>query len=94
MTREEAFRKNFPEYCRGEECLSPYFDLFCAGLEIEESQMYEKTVKPIQEQIEKMKNTRNCLTFNNFKCPLQEQSDNKNKPKSCKGCNKWGLAEN
>lgn len=55
MTREEAFKKNFPEYCRGEECLSPYFDLFCAGLEIEKSQMYEKTVKPMQEQIEKAK---------------------------------------
>lgn len=60
MTREEAFRKNFPEYCRGEECLSPYFDLFCAGLEIENSQMYEKTVKPMQEQIEKMKCCYNC----------------------------------
>ena len=60
MTREEAFRKNFPEYCRGKECLSPYFDLFCAGLEIEKSQMYEKTVKPMQQQIEKMKCCGNC----------------------------------
>ena len=55
MTREEAFRKNFPEYCCGKEFLSPYFDLFCAGLEIENSQMYEKTVKPMQKQIDKAK---------------------------------------
>lgn len=31
MSEEEIFRKNYPEYCRGEVCLSPYFDLFCAG---------------------------------------------------------------
>ena len=60
MTREEAFRKNFPEYCCDKKCLSPYFDIFCAGLEIEKSQMYEKTVKPMQEQIENMKCCANC----------------------------------
>ena len=83
MTREEAFRKNFPEYCRGEECLSPYFDLFCAGLEIEKSQMYEKTVKPMQEQIEIMKNQWNCKNNNGYCvssiCPCKD---------------KWELKEN
>ena len=47
MTREELFRKNFPEYCRGEECLSPYFDLFCAGIEIATEENYTIEQKKI-----------------------------------------------
>lgn len=34
MTKEEQiFKELFPEYCRGEVCLSPYFDLFQIGFE-------------------------------------------------------------
>ena len=34
MTREELFKKNFPEYVTEKgECLSPYWDLFSAGIE-------------------------------------------------------------
>ena len=132
MTEEQKqkFREFFPEYTvkDSEICLSPYIDIFEAGIELAtkdlvcevgakeeviELQQKEleiqrhnadvrcdqaiesiKQLSKAKEQIEKMKNTRNCLTFYNFKCPLQEQSDNKNKPKSCKGCDKWELAEN
>ena len=30
---EETFRKNYPQYCRGKELLSPYWDLWQAGAE-------------------------------------------------------------
>lgn len=30
---EETFRKNYPQYCRGKESLSPYWDLWQAGAE-------------------------------------------------------------
>ena len=30
---EEEFKEKHPEYVRGEECLSPFFDLFVEGLE-------------------------------------------------------------
>lgn len=34
MTEEELFKKNFPEYVTEKgECLSPYWDLFSAGIE-------------------------------------------------------------
>jgi hypothetical protein len=33
MNREELFKKNFPEYVTEKGmCLSPYWDIFCAGL--------------------------------------------------------------
>ena len=39
MTKEEQIFKNrFPEYCAGEMCLSPYFDLFQIGFEEGENQ--------------------------------------------------------
>ncbi len=34
MTKEELFKKNYPEYVTEKgECLSPYWDLFSAGIE-------------------------------------------------------------
>lgn len=38
MTEEQIFKNHFPEYCVGEKCLSPYFDLFQAGFEKGENQ--------------------------------------------------------
>lgn len=38
MTEEQIFKKRFPEYCAGEVCLSPYFDLFQIGFEEGENQ--------------------------------------------------------
>ena len=54
MTKEELFKRNFPDYCRGDECLSPYFDMFEAGIEIATKEMDVKTIKPLQTQIEKV----------------------------------------
>lgn len=41
MTEEQIFKNLFPEYCVGEECLSPYFDLFQIGFEEGENQNKE-----------------------------------------------------
>lgn len=35
MTEEEFFKKNFPQFCTEKgECLSPFYDVFEAGVEI------------------------------------------------------------
>lgn len=47
MTKDELFKRNFPDYCRGDECLSPYFDMFEAGIEIATKEMDAKTIKPL-----------------------------------------------
>jgi len=48
MTAEQIFMDRFPEYCVGEKCLSPYFDLFQIGFEEGENQNkkleYAKTI--------------------------------------------------
>lgn len=41
MTEEQIFKSRFPEYCVGEKCLSPYFDLFQTGFEEGEKQNEE-----------------------------------------------------
>ena len=41
MTEEQIFKNRFPEYCAGEVCLSPYFDLFQIGFEQGENQNKE-----------------------------------------------------
>lgn len=41
MTEEQIFKNRFPEYCAGEVCLSPYFDLFQIGFEEGENQNKE-----------------------------------------------------
>lgn len=41
MTEEQIFKNLFPEYCVGEKCLSPYFDLFQIGFEEGEKQNEE-----------------------------------------------------
>lgn len=40
-TEEQIFKSRFPEYCAGERCLSPYFDLFQIGFEEGEKQNEE-----------------------------------------------------
>lgn len=51
MTEEQIFKNRFPEYCVGEECLSPYFDLFQIGFEEGENQN-----KELQEENTEAKN--------------------------------------
>lgn len=38
MTKEEYFRKTYPDFCYGEKPLSPYWDLFQDGVEFGERQ--------------------------------------------------------
>jgi hypothetical protein len=46
MTEEQIFKSRFTEYCAGERCLPPYFDLFQIGFEEGEKQNndYAKTI--------------------------------------------------
>ena len=63
MTREELFKKNFPEYVTEKgECLNPYWDLFNAGIECATYelnkgciQILTKEKAELEAQIEKMK---------------------------------------
>ena len=41
MSEEQVFKARFPEYCIGEECMSPFFDLFQIGFEEGENQNKE-----------------------------------------------------
>lgn len=50
MTEEQIFKAHFPEYCVGERCLSPYFDLFQIGFEEGENQS-----KQLQEENARLK---------------------------------------
>ena len=50
MTEEQIFKNLFPEYCVGEKCLSPYFDLFQIGFE-----EGEKQSKQLQEENARLK---------------------------------------
>jgi FtsZ-interacting cell division protein YlmF len=56
MTEEQIFKSRFPEYCAGERCLSPYFDLFQIGFEEGEKQNEE-----LQEKLAGAERTRNNL---------------------------------
>ena len=55
--------------------------------------MSEKVEKQLREQIEKMKCIENCATYEEWKCPLQEHSSDKYRPKTCQECTKWKLKE-
>ena len=54
MTEEQIFKKRFPEYCVGEECLSPFFDLFQIGFEEGEKQRIDELQKQNEELKEEL----------------------------------------
>lgn len=61
MTEEQIFKERFPEYCVGEKCLSPYFDLFQIGFEEGESRLKaiykkqrNKRIDELQKQCKKL----------------------------------------
>jgi hypothetical protein len=65
MTKEELFKKNFPEYCTEKGvCLSPYYDVFEAGVEIATAELnkgiIQSLIKENAELKEKLK-PENCL---------------------------------
>jgi hypothetical protein len=49
MTEEQIFKERFPEYCVGEKCLSPYFDLFQIGFE--EGENHGKELQALHKEI-------------------------------------------
>lgn len=58
MTKEEQiFKSRFPEYCAGEVCLSPFFDLFQIGFEEGEEgkEELEKANAELKEQVKEWK---------------------------------------
>lgn len=54
MTREEYFRKNYPDSCYGDKPLSPYWDLFQAGVEFGERQS-EKQIAELEKENAELK---------------------------------------
>ena len=98
-TKEDFFRQNFSEYCRGDTFLSPYWDLFEAGYELKQNILSQHIlelqadkgrltdrVKELEAQIEKMKCCGNCMW---------SDCDGKFVNPPCKYCdfnnNKWEL---
>lgn len=68
MTKEELFKKYYPEYVTEKgECLSPYWDLFSTGIECATDELNKGCIQTLtkvnaelKEQIEKMKLCQNC----------------------------------
>lgn len=94
MTEEEIekkFKETYPGYMRGDTPLSPYFDIFCYGIEIMEQEtdklLYWANERQ-KEQIEKMKNCWNCKNWNwkHAKCQKKLKGD-------CFKASKWELKE-
>lgn len=60
MTKEEYFRKNYPDYCYGDNLLSPYWDLFQYGVEFGERQS-EKKITELKTELTKKADTNHSL---------------------------------
>ena len=77
MTEEQIFKDRFPEYCVGEKCLSPYFDLFQIGFEEGENQNKELQGKNDRLiallNAERKKQEETCESFRNLIKELQEE---------------------
>lgn len=69
MTKEELFKLNFPEYVTEKGvCLSPYWDLFSAGIECATYELNKGCIQTLtKEKAElekKIENIRNYLAYN------------------------------
>lgn len=72
MTEEEVFKKNFPQFCTEKgECLSPFYDVFEAGVELATAELNKGIIQSLTKenaelkaQIEKMKVCGNCAKYN------------------------------
>lgn len=106
MTKEDFFRQNFSEYCRGDTFLSPYWDLFEAGYELKQDILSQHIlelqadkgeltdrVKELEAQSEKKKCCGNCKSYDMTYLPYY--CNKKNEPKHCTSkCDKWEIKEN
>lgn len=82
--KEDFFRQNFSEYCRGDTFLSPYWDLFEAGYELKQNILSQHIlelqadkgrlidrVKELEAQNEEMKCCSNCKNEGDYKEPYR-----------------------
>lgn len=92
MTDEEFFYKSFPQYCTEKgKCLSPFYDLFEAGVEIATAELNKGIIQSLTKenselkaQIEKMKRCFNCKYQNKFV---------ESKCGECEDYSKWEIKE-
>lgn len=73
MTEEQIFKTRFPEYCVGERCLLPYFDLFQIGFEEGESRLKAIYKKQRNKRIDKLQKQNNLLKKENAR--LKKESE-------------------
>lgn len=56
MTREEIFKKNFPQYVTEKGvCLSPFWDLFDAGIEVATFELNKGVIQVLTKENEELK---------------------------------------
>ena len=65
MTKEELFKKNFPEYVTEKgACLSPYWDLFSAGIECATYELNKGCIQILTKENAELKNQVSFLEDN------------------------------
>lgn len=56
MTEEELFKKNFPQFCTEKGgCLSPFYDLFEAGVEIATAELNKEIIQSLTKENAELK---------------------------------------
>ena len=74
MTKEQIFKSRFPEYCAGERCLSPYFDLFQIGFQEGESRLKAIYKKQRNKRIDELQ--KQCKELDYAKTIIQDLLSN------------------
>ena len=70
MTKEELFKKNFPEYVTEKgECLSPFWDLFSAGIECATYELNKGCIQTLTKENAELKARLFCADkFRDIQC--------------------------
>ncbi len=56
MTKEELFKKNFPQYCTEKgKCLSPFYDMFEAGVELATAELNKGIIQSLTKENAELK---------------------------------------
>ena len=82
---KQKFKETYPDLMRGDEPLSPYFDIWEYGIEL--------ATEELQDQIEKMKNWCNCKNYQQCLIELAEQGKGMKPSECCVNCKKWELSK-
>ena len=71
MTKEELFKKNFPEYVTEKgACLSPFWDLFSAGIECATYELNKGCIQTLTKENAELKARLLCTDEKDFKTEL------------------------